>query len=88
MMAKCKLCGMNLEVFDSKEEVHNMANGEKVTTLRKMYQCTNSNCANYNRYTEPDCEHDFGNMDFGAHAFEHCYYCSKCNYMVCYDSSG
>lgn len=86
-MQKCKICGKELKLVETQEKDYTFG-GEKETVIRKLYECDNPKCDNYGQYSEPDCDHDFGNKDYGRYAFEHCYYCVKCGYFVCYDSSG
>ena len=86
-MQKCRECGGDLIVSEEQKKTFNFRDGEQ-TIIRKLYQCTNPECENYQHYAVPDCKHDFGNRDYGQYMFEHCYFCVKCGYFVCYDSSG
>ena len=87
-MQKCRECKAELKEVEEQEKTFNYRDGSTETIIRKIYHCTNPECEDYERFAVPDCEHDFGNRDYGKYMFEHCYFCSKCGYFVCYDSSG
>ena len=87
MAEKCRKCGEPLRISETQEKKY-VFGGEEETILRKLYECTNPDCENFKRYSEPDCKHEFENKDYGKYMFEHCHFCIKCGYFVCVDSSG
>lgn len=85
---KCKKCKKQLKIVEKQKKEYNFRNGSKEVIVRNIYNCTNPDCEDYQRFAYPDCEHEFNNKDYGGRMFEHCYYCPICGYFYCVDSSG